>query len=70
MADAVRLRIDLLKLAANLSPPEGAALSEHHAEAFLVKNDFSRLGGDVWACEELSLGLLDQSEILELERRR
>ncbi len=70
MADTVRLRIDLRELASNLSIAERHPVTEADAHAFLTRNHFAPLGGDVWTCEEVSLRLLNRSEILELERAR
>lgn len=67
MADTVRVRIDVKKLAANLCAAEGADIPAEDVHAFLVRNKFVSLGGDVWVCEEVSLRLLDRSEILEVE---
>lgn len=70
MADTVRLRINLPRLAANLSAAEQREIPENEAVTFLTDHHFVPLGGDVWTCEEVSLRLLDRSEILELEHPR
>lgn len=68
MADTVRVRVDVRKLVANLSAAEGQPMSVEDVREFLARNGFVPLGGDVWTCEEVSLRLLDRSEIVELEQ--
>jgi hypothetical protein len=67
MAELIRVRIDFPKLTANLSAAERAVVTEDDVKEFLKRNAFTSLGGDVWTCEDITLRLLDRSEILEVK---
>jgi hypothetical protein len=65
MADTFRLKIDLALLAENLSRADGKPQSQEDVAEWLRGNHFIPQG-DWWVCEEISLGLLDKSEIIEM----
>lgn len=66
MADAYLVQVNLPLIAKNLSKAEGREFSIMEVEDWLQENGYVRTEGG-WLVEEISLGLLDKSEILSMK---
>src|ERR1041384_7162179 len=71
MADTFLVQIDLFELGVNLSKAGGESMTRERLLSFLRDNDIKPAPdrGDGWfVAEEISLRLLDKSEIIATER--
>ena len=62
----VRVRLDLSSIAAHLSRDEGRAVTQDEVIRWLKDAEFNPVDG-WWHTNELDLGQVDPSEVLEIE---